>query len=388
MATFTNIDAENSKASSNIPDVFSDEFAEEPDGVDGKSTKFQAIFNFINSIVGAGIIGLPFAIKECGFFTGIILMIIVAIITQYSVGLLIFVGHHYKIYNYTGLVGEVFGAQGRFVVGISMFLFALGAMCAYMIIIGDAVTRAFYQAEDNSVLKDRYFIIPLFSFVIILPVSCLRKMSSLSWTSLISITADFVLVLTVLFASSNAAKDSIYWDKETGNKVVGIESRNDPDAFAFARSELFGGLGAMSFAFVCHHSTFTVHNSMKVRTEENWAVVSKTSLFLALAACLTLALAGYLAFFQFVQADLLNNFGGGGAITLARILLAVTMVLTYPMEMFVARKVMHALIYGPLAPISTHRHYLLTGILFVFTLSVSMATDNLGFGKLPLLYLY
>ena len=60
--------------------------------------------------------------------------------------------------------------------------------------------------------------------------------------------------------------------------------------------------------------------------------VSKTSLATALFACLTLALAGYLSFFQFVQADVLNNFGGTAAITLARILLAVTMILTYPMS--------------------------------------------------------
>ena len=54
-------------SSVDVKDIFQDEFIEEPDGIDGKSTRFQAIFNFINSIVGAGIIGLPFAIKECGF---------------------------------------------------------------------------------------------------------------------------------------------------------------------------------------------------------------------------------------------------------------------------------------------------------------------------------
>ena len=57
MATFTNIEQGNetssmgvdSKRSSSIPTVFDDEFVEEPDGIDGKSTKFQAIFNFIKN---------------------------------------------------------------------------------------------------------------------------------------------------------------------------------------------------------------------------------------------------------------------------------------------------------------------------------------------------
>ena len=57
-------------------------------------------------------------------------------------------------------------------------------------------------------------------------------------------------------------------DKDSGEKTVGIKANADKNAFAFARSELFGGLGAMSFAFVCHHSTFIVHNSMMVQTEK------------------------------------------------------------------------------------------------------------------------
>ena len=33
-------------SSVDVKDIFQDEFIEEPDGIDGKSTRFQAIFNF------------------------------------------------------------------------------------------------------------------------------------------------------------------------------------------------------------------------------------------------------------------------------------------------------------------------------------------------------
>ena len=135
----------------------------------------------------------------------------------------------------------------------------------------------------------------------------------------------------------------------------------------------------MSFAFVCHHSTFIVHNSMMVQTEKEWATVSRISISIALLACMTLGLSGYLSFFEFAQADVLNNFGSTGAITAARILLAITMVLTYPMELFVARKALHAIVYGPNVPITIHRHYALTFTLFVLTLTVGMVTTDLGF---------
>ena len=46
--------------------------------IDGKSSKAGAIFNFVNSIIGAGIIGIPFAIRDCGLIMGVLLLIFTA----------------------------------------------------------------------------------------------------------------------------------------------------------------------------------------------------------------------------------------------------------------------------------------------------------------------
>jgi len=40
-----------------------------------RSSSVGASFNFINSIVGAGIVGMPFALKQAGFGFGIILVV-------------------------------------------------------------------------------------------------------------------------------------------------------------------------------------------------------------------------------------------------------------------------------------------------------------------------
>ena len=48
-----------------------------------------ATMNFINSILGAGIIGLPYALRECGLGMGIFLLLLVALITHFTVCLLV-----------------------------------------------------------------------------------------------------------------------------------------------------------------------------------------------------------------------------------------------------------------------------------------------------------
>lgn len=46
-----------------------------------KSGIFGASSNLVNSIVGAGIIGIPYALLQCGFVAGILLLILVAWLT-------------------------------------------------------------------------------------------------------------------------------------------------------------------------------------------------------------------------------------------------------------------------------------------------------------------
>jgi Transmembrane amino acid transporter protein len=66
--------------------------------------------------------------------------------------------------------------------------------------------------------------------------------------------------------------------------------------------------------------------------------ITHTSLVIAWLLTIVLALIGYLSFVDKTRADILNNFSANGkAASAARALLAVAMLLTYPMEMMVAR---------------------------------------------------
>ena len=51
----------------------------------GNSSVASARFNFVNSIVGSGIIGIPYAIQECGLVIGVGMLILVAYLIYKSV---------------------------------------------------------------------------------------------------------------------------------------------------------------------------------------------------------------------------------------------------------------------------------------------------------------
>jgi len=303
----------------------------EDEVIPGNSGKLGASFNFVNSIVGAGIIGLPFALRECGFVMGIVLIVVVSCFTWFSVSVLIKSGVEVKRRSYEGLCEYCFGWMGFKVVSFFMLVFAFGAMCAYLVIVGDTLPVVFKQLFGKELSRD--LVIFLFALFIILPLSLLRDMAKLSWSSSLSISADGLIVILVLARASYGAEN---WPLDD------IE----PD-FSFANPTLFAGLGAISFAFVCQHSSFIVFNTLREPTTSSWRVVNVSSVATAGTMSLALALTGYLAFFQQTRANVLNNFScEDDAINVARLMLALTMIFTYPMEIFVTRHSLFCLIFG------------------------------------------
>jgi sodium-coupled neutral amino acid transporter 11 len=202
----------------------------------GRSSYLGASFNFVNSIVGAGIIGIPYAVSECGFFTGIMMLTFVAYLVNRSVLMLIECGIKARKYN-----------------------FAYGAQVAYLVIVGDTIPVV-SKILFHSSFTDRTAVVTLLAVFIILPLCFLKNLSSLSWTSMLSIFADTLLILILVVASPEEA---------SREKIKPV--------FNFINSSLFAGIGTISFAFVCQHNCFLVFQSLTEQTYDNWKKVANLS---------------------------------------------------------------------------------------------------------------
>jgi hypothetical protein len=87
-------------------------------------------------IIGAGVGGMPYALKLAGFYGGIFLIGLVAYCSDYTLRLLITLSRKTKSKYYEDLMTTQFGQRGYlFVVG-AMGIFAYGAMVAYLMGIG------------------------------------------------------------------------------------------------------------------------------------------------------------------------------------------------------------------------------------------------------------
>ncbi|XP_066301395.1 putative sodium-coupled neutral amino acid transporter 11 isoform X4 [Branchiostoma lanceolatum] len=324
----------------------------------------QASFNFINSIIGSGIIGMPYALKQAGFPMGVLLILIVALITDYSVILLIRGGNLSGTKNYQDLVRAAFGFPGFIFLSIVQFVYPFIAMISYNIITGDTITKVMMRISgvtETNILANRYFIICLCTLFVTLPLSLYRNVAKLAKASLFACLLVVFIIIAVIIRS-------------TDMHIPPTEG-----AYTFAKPGFAQAVGIMAFSFVCHHNTFLIYGSLEEPTVHRWSIVTHISVVVSFIATVVFAACGYATFTGFTQGDVLENYcHEDDLINAARFCYGVCIMLTFPVECFVCREVIENFFFQAAQPTTTLRHVIETVLIVGATLGASLATDCLG----------
>lgn len=128
-------------------------------------------------------------------------------LTTRSTNMLIAVGEKTGRLNYEELMADVFGNAGIHAFSFFAGVLTFGAMSAYLIIVGDTIPQILlHSGVTTGALANRESVIVIFGIFGVLPVSLLKDLSKLSYTSGISVLADLLLVFIVVFAGSSEAR--------------------------------------------------------------------------------------------------------------------------------------------------------------------------------------
>lgn len=104
-----------------------------------------AVFNVSTSIIGAGIMSIPFTLKVLGIIPAVVLIVLVAFMTDMSVDLLLRFTHSGESTTYAGVMNESFGPIGSVATQVCVMITNLGCLIMYLIIIG----KFFFQTNSE-----------------------------------------------------------------------------------------------------------------------------------------------------------------------------------------------------------------------------------------------
>jgi sodium-coupled neutral amino acid transporter 11 len=149
-----------------------------------KSGLRSAFMNMANSIIGAGIIGQPYAFKQAGLLAGVLLLIGLTICVDWTIRLIVINSKLSGRDSFQGTVEFCFGKKGLIAISVAQWAFAFGGMVAFGIIVGDTIPHVFLAVWPNlrevpvlGLLADRRTVIVVFILGISYPLSLYRDIA-------------------------------------------------------------------------------------------------------------------------------------------------------------------------------------------------------------------
>uniref|UniRef100_A0A8C5AUD9 Solute carrier family 38 member 3b n=1 Tax=Gadus morhua TaxID=8049 RepID=A0A8C5AUD9_GADMO len=280
---------------------------------EGKTSFGMSVFNLGNAIMGSGILGLAYAMANTGVLLFLFLLTAVAVLSSYSIHLLLKSSGIVGIRAYEQLGYRAFGTPGKMAAGIAITLQNIGAMSSYLYIVKSElplVIQAFLKIDPTSDLWyiNGNYLVMIVSVSIILPLALMKQLGYLGYTS------GFSLSCMVFFLTATAYTIPI-----------------------------------LAFAFVCHPEVLPIYTELRNPTKKRMQQVSNISILVMYTMYFLAALFGYLTFYGNVEPELLHTYSRidpyDTLILCVRVAVLTAVTLTVPIVLFPVRRAIQQMLF-------------------------------------------
>jgi amino acid permease len=346
------------------------------------ASNFSSYANVTNSILGAGILGLPYAFANTGWVLGPIFLALACTFSLIGLHLLSCVsaktGFPSTIYSCC----RPYGKALPMFVDIMMSLYLFGTSCAYLVVIGDMMPEACSQLGLTGAWLHRSLWV-LVGFCIAAPFSMPHEIDFLKYTSTACIAAICFITVVVL----------AYAMPSTPNPCTQQEMEDD-DAPCVGAHITTTGINVVEvikvfplfiFGVCVHVNVFPIVTEVKEATVFNMDKIYTASIGTTAVIYSIVAVCGYMTYGGSIHSDLLVNYPVVAVITVARIMITFCVTFTFPLQVNPARRSLMTVLAtlldnGKEPSVSTirFRYYAITFAFMALALLVGLLVTDLG----------
>uniref|UniRef100_A0A0E0C9N7 Amino acid transporter transmembrane domain-containing protein n=1 Tax=Oryza meridionalis TaxID=40149 RepID=A0A0E0C9N7_9ORYZ len=189
-----------------------------------------AVFNVSTSIIGAGIMSIPAAMRVLGVLPALLLIAAVAALSDSSVDFMLrYTGWDSGPPSYAGIMGDAFGRAGAKALNVCIAFTTTGTLVVYLIIIGDVLSGSAGAGDEHAgVLQElfgaqwwtaRELVILVTAVVVLLPLVLRRRVAKKKDKALAA-TMIALAVITSSIAIASNVMSSISGKVEGGHAAA------------------------------------------------------------------------------------------------------------------------------------------------------------------------
>ncbi|KAL8724930.1 MAG: hypothetical protein Q9181_006612 [Wetmoreana brouardii] len=296
-------------------------------GIVGQASWLSSVINLLNTIVGAGVLAMPLALSRMGIFLGVLIILWAGA----TAGFGLYLQTRSARYLERGSASFFALSQITYPNAAVIFDAAIAIKCfgvgvSYLIIIGDLMPGVVQGFSENAAavnfLVDRKFWVTAFMLVVI-PLSFLRRLDSLKYTSVIALISIGYLVILVV---AHFVKGDTMQDRGI-IRVIQWES-------AVATLSSFP---VIVFAYTCHQNMFSILNEISNNSHFRTTSVVFASIGIAAFIYILVAITGYLSFGNAVADNIVSMYTPSLSSTIGKAAIVVLVMFSYPLQVHPCR---------------------------------------------------
>lgn len=372
-----------------LPKTSGDEFVELLDGLyvekpsksgacDQLRDVLGPIFNFITTILGPGMVGLPYAMRSAGLITGVCLMSIVAFVMAWTARVMIICCEKVGVRTYEDLCEKAWGKIGFWTMSVSAILVNFGGCLSSLVIVGDNTGSAITEYCTTStceLIAAREIMIPLISILLILPRTLSSDVSDLVLGAVLNAFCGLG-ILGIMMAKAVNDRGFSPSGGPTGHSDPGFHLFINPPG-------VLSAMGTMSFVYCTQGAWFPIKHSLRDQSKAQWYLVSWTALSICFVVTTLVAVSGYITFQEQTDGDVLQNFTASSSVwqpivETARFLVILLNIFYYPMALFVVRTYLLAAVTQNSREPTKVEFYGYSALIFISNVVLAMTGLDLG----------
>ncbi|KAL6452425.1 AVT6 Vacuolar amino acid transporter 6 [Candida maltosa Xu316] len=264
---------------------------------------------------------MPLAYSTDGIVFGTFIILLAAATSGYGLFLQCYVSryvppHHATFFNLCSITYPHLSVVFDLAIAVQCF----GCAISYLVLIRDLMPTivTYVPYIDESHYPSFWLIV---STVLTVPLSFLKNLDSLKYTSILGLVAIFYMVVLVV-----------------GHFLVGdIERQGQITLFPPNATGVFSTFSIIVFAFTGHQNMFSIINEARDKSLTSLSKLVNFAIFISSLLFIIVGLSGYLTFGQDVNGNVILSYPNGVTTTIGRFCIVFMVVFSFPLMIHPAR---------------------------------------------------
>ncbi|PSN56880.1 hypothetical protein C0J52_00653 [Blattella germanica] len=289
------------------------------------------VMTLANSIIGVGVLAMPFCFKQCGIVLSIMMLILSSYLSRTACHFLLKAAIMARRRNFEFLAFHTFGPHGKTIVELFIIGFLMGTCIAFFVVVGDlgpAIIAKLFQIENTASL--RQLVLVGLAAGIVLPLGLMRNVTSLS--TICTATIGFYLCLVIKVMSEAMPHLA-------ANDWIG-------EVHLWRPSGLLQCTPIFSMALFCQTQLFEIYESMPNATLERMNDVIRHAVNLCTGFYIFVGFFGYVAFYtQSFTGNILMSFTPSWVSDAIKMGFVLSVAVSFPLVIFPCRASLYSLLF-------------------------------------------